>query len=71
MDNSPRYAYFESRVIQMTTSYCLLYKASVPIVPWPFAINIMLDVSISLLTAGVNAIDLPGITLSSNRTTLA
>ena len=72
MDNliSP-YEYIETRIIQMTTFSCLLYKASVPLKRIPFAINIMLDGSMSQLTACVNAINLQGLTLSSNRTTLA
>ena len=65
------YAYFEARMNQMTTFNYLLYKASVPLQRLPFAINIMLDGSISPITAFVNAINLQGITLSSNRTTLA
>ena len=65
------YVYFETRMNQMTTFSCLLYKASVPLQRLPFAINIMLDGSISPITAFVNAINLQGITLSSNRTTLA
>lgn len=65
------YVYFESRMIQMTTFSCLLYKASVPLKRLPFAINIMLDGSMSPITAFVNAINLQGVTLSSNRTTLA
>ena len=65
------YVYFEARMNQMTTFSCLLYKASVPLQRLHFAINIMLDGSISPITAFVNAINLQGITLSSNRTTLA
>ena len=65
------YVYFEARMNQMTTFSYLLYKASVPLQRLPFAINIMLDGSISPITAFVNAINLQGITLSSNRTTLA
>ena len=65
------YVYIEKRIIQMTTFSCLLYKASVPLTRLPFAINIMLDGSMSQLTACVNAINLQGVTLSSNRTTLA
>lgn len=65
------YVYIEKKIIQMTTFSCLLYKASVPLQILPFAINIMLDGSISPITACVNAINLQGITLSSNRTTLA
>ena len=72
MDNLIRpYVYFETRMIQMTTFSCLLYKASVPLQRLPFAINIMLDGSMSLIPACVNAINLQGVTLSSNRTTLA
>ena len=65
------YVYIETRIIQMTTFSCLLYKASVPLQTIPFAINIMHDSSICPLTACVNAINLQGVTLSSNRTTLA
>ena len=65
------YVYIETRIIQMTTFSYLLYKASVPLKRIPFAINIMLDGWIPLLTACVNAINLQGLTLSSNRTTLA
>ena len=65
------YVYIETRFIQMTTFSCLLYKASVPLTRIPFAINIMHDSSICPLTACVNAINLQGVTLSSNRTTLA
>ena len=65
------YVYIDTRTIQMTTFGCLLYKASVPLQRIPFAINIMLDRSMSLITASVNAINLQGVTLSSNRTTLA
>ena len=65
------YVYFDKRVIQMTPFSCLLYKASVPLQRLPFAINIMLDGSMSLIAACVNAINLQGVTLSSNRTTLA
>ena len=72
MDNLiSSYVYIEKKFIQKTTFSCLLYKASVPLKRIPFAINIMLDSSISPLTACVNAINLQGSTLSSNLTTLA